>query len=51
MYIYIPAEIIKIAPKKVCIVGISLNKKYPMIIDQIIKEYSNSDTKDGEAIL
>ena len=36
---------------KVLIDGISLNKKYPGIMDITIKEYSNNETTDGEAII
>lgn len=46
--IYIPALIIKLIPINVLNVGISLNNKYPIIIDQMINEYSNSETTDGE---
>ena len=46
--IYIPALIIKLIPINVLNVGMSLNKKYPIIIDQIINEYSNNETTDGE---
>ena len=46
-----PAAIIHATPKKVLKEGISLNKKYPGIIDIIIKEYSNKDTTDGEATI
>jgi hypothetical protein len=31
--------------------GISLNKKYPGIIDITINEYSNKDTTDGDATI
>tara|TARA_Y100000991_G_scaffold115506_1_gene87122 strand:+ start:533 stop:676 length:144 start_codon:yes stop_codon:yes gene_type:complete len=43
-----PALITRLTPKNVLKVGISLNKRYPMIIDQIINEYSNNDTTEGE---
>ena len=42
---------IQATPKNVLAEGISSNKKYPGIIDIIIKEYSNSETNDGDAIL
>ena len=42
---------INITPIKVLKDGISLNKKYPGIIDIMINEYSNNDTTDGEAII
>jgi len=45
--IYIPALIIKLIPINVLNVGISLNNKYPIIIDQMINEYSNSETTMG----
>ena len=38
-------------PKNVLVEGISLNKKYPGIIDMIIKEYSNRETTDGDATI
>ena len=37
-----------ITPIIVLIVGMSSNKKYPIIIDQIINEYSNIDVIDVE---
>ena len=46
--IYIPTLINKLIPINVLNVGISLNNKYPSIIDQLINEYSNSETTDGE---
>ena len=41
---YIPAAIIQATPKNVLPDGISLNRKYPGIIDIIIREYSNKET-------
>ena len=41
----------QITPNKVLKDGISLNKRYPGIIDIMIKEYSNNDTTDGDAII
>ena len=38
-------------PRNVLFEGISLNKKYPGIIDIIIKEYSNKETNDGDATM
>ena len=38
-------------PNKVLKDGISLNNKYPGIIDIIIKEYSNNETTDGDAMI
>ena len=38
-------------PKNVLPEGISLNKKYPGIIDIMIKEYSNRETTEGEATI
>ena len=46
-----PALIIKLIPINVLNVGISLNNKYPINIDQIINEYSNNETTDGDAII
>ena len=40
-----------ITPINVLIDGISLNKKYPGIIDIMINEYSNNDTTDGDATI
>ena len=40
-----------ITPISVLRDGISLNKKYPGIIDIIINEYSNKDTTDGDATI
>ena len=45
-----PAEIISRTPINVLKFGISLNNKYPVIIDHIIKEYSKSEIADGEAM-
>ena len=42
---------IQATPKNVLVEGISLNKKYPGIIDIMIKEYSNSETTEGEATI
>ena len=41
----------QITPINVLRDGISLNKKYPGIIDIIIKEYSNKETTDGDATI
>ena len=43
-----PALIIKLIPINVLNVGISLNNKYPINIDQMINEYSNNETTEGE---
>ena len=40
-----------ITPINVLKDGISLNRKYPGIIDIMINEYSNKDTTDGEATI
>ena len=40
-----------VAPNKVLIEGTLSNKKYPIKIAHIIKEYSNKETTDGEAML
>ena len=44
----IPAKITIIHPIIVLIVGMSLNRKDPMIIDQTISEYSNIEVTDVE---
>ena len=41
----------QITPIKVLKDGISLNRKYPGIIDIIINEYSNKDTTEGDATI
>ena len=46
--INIPAPITIIHPIIVFMVGVSSNKKYPMIIDQMINEYSKIDITDIE---
>ena len=46
--INIPAKITIIHPIIVLIVGMSLNRKDPMIIDQTISEYSNIEVTDVE---
>ena len=48
---YIPAAIIHATPRNVLPDGISLNRKYPGIIDIIIREYSNKETTDGDATM
>ena len=48
---YTPAAMMHPTPKNVLVEGTSSNKKYPGIIDIIIKEYSNNDTTDGEATI
>ena len=40
-----------ITPINVLKDGISLNKKYPGIMDIMINEYSNKDTTDGDATI
>ena len=49
--INIPASITIIHPIIVLIVGMSSNRKKPMIIDQTISEYSNIDVTDVEYVL
>ena len=46
-----PAPIIIETPKKVLIVGMLSNNIKPIIIDQIIREYSYKETTDGDAML
>jgi hypothetical protein len=41
----------QITPINVLKDGISLNKKYPGIIDIIINEYSNKETTEGDATI
>ena len=47
----IPAKITIIHPIIVLIVGMSLNRKDPMIIDQTISEYSNIEVTEVEYVL
>mgnify|MGYP004215390123 FL=1 len=46
-----PAAMIQATPKNVLTEGISSNKKYPGIIDIIIKEYSKRETTEGDATI
>ena len=48
MNIKIPAPTTKIIPRSVLKVGMSLNKKYPIITDHIINEYSNIEVIEVE---
>ena len=51
MKIKIPAPTTKMIPTSVLKVGMSLNKRYPIITDHIINEYSNIEVIEVEYVV